>query len=188
MLIQELAERWWLIALRGGLALLLGLGLVMYPAKTLTVITWVVGLWALVEGIALMVMALIKHVEVDGWGLLFFQGLLGVFLGVVLMALPAISLGIVFFLVGLWLVLVGIVLVVEAMQVRQEILGGEWLLLATAILSMLFGVFLIGNLQVGVAVAGLLLGIMMLVFGMMTIAFGFQLKREANKIKKLTFL
>jgi uncharacterized membrane protein HdeD (DUF308 family) len=183
-LVKEFSDRWWIIALRGLVALILGLVLITYPGKSLVVVTWIVGLWALIEGLILMISSLFKHKEIEGWGMVFLQGLLGVALGLALMAIPQISLGILFFLVGLWFVLVGIVLIVQAIEIRKEIMGGEWIMIATAILSIIFGMLMMGNLQVSVAVAGFLIGVMMLIMGIMTIAFGFQLKREGKKIEK----
>lgn len=51
----------WLLILSGGLTLLLGIGLlallIVSPAPTLLSVAWMIGIWALIAGIALLVLA-----------------------------------------------------------------------------------------------------------------------------------
>ena len=183
-MVEEYADKWWLIALRGILAIVFLLILIAYLSETLVVITWIMGLWALIEGVILIVMGFIKHKDIEGWGLVVLQGVLAGILGLLMNEPELLTLAELFFIIGVWFLVIGIVMLVQAIQVRKEIDGGEWLLVAGSILSMLFGVFLMSNIQVSVAVAGFILGLMLMVTGVMTTAFGFQAKRDANKVKK----
>lgn len=178
MLTKAVAEKWWLQVLRGLMMILVGLLLIAYAAKSMAVLTTVMGLWALVEGCMVVLMALIMYREVDGWGLLFFQGILALALGLLLLALPITSLTAIVFLVGLWSVGQGIVLAFEFMQLRSESQNAEAMLLVVAILSVVFGLLLMGNVQTSVAVAGLMMSVMFILVGLMSTAIGYRVRLQ----------
>lgn len=177
-LTKAIAEKWWVQVIRGLLMILVGLYLIAYPVKSVVLLTTAMGLWAMVEGCMVMLMALIMYREVDGWGLLFFQGILALALGLFLLALPITSLAAIMFLVGLWSVGQGIVLAFEFMQLRDEGQNTEVMLLVVAILSMVFGLLLMGNVQTSIAVAGLMMSVMFISVGLVSTAIGYRIRLQ----------
>jgi uncharacterized membrane protein HdeD (DUF308 family) len=178
---RELVDKWWLLAIKGVVAIILGIILISYPVKTQVVITWIIGFFALIEGLLVSLIAIIKHKKFENWGLILIRGIFGILLGVILFAWPGLSLAVILFLTGLWLLVVGIVLIFEAIALRKEDVG-EWLIAALGIILILFGLFIIKNPELSLSIIGVVLGLMMLLNGIVNVAFSFQLKGEKKKI------
>lgn len=184
-MVEEYAEKWWLVALRGIIGVLLGIVLISWPVKSLAVFVWIVGLFALVEGVILVLMSLFNAKKWENWGYVFMQGVISLILGLILFAWPEITIAALFFLIALWIIVAGILLIVQGIKVRKEIGGGEWMLIAGGIISILFAFFLFSNPQVSLALAGVIIGLVILVSGIFTTAFGLQIRRFEKKVKKL---
>ena len=180
---RELVDKWWLLALKGVVAIILGIILISYPVKTQVVITWIIGFFALIEGLLVSFLAIINHKKFESWGLLLMRGLFGVLFGIILFAWPGLSLAAILFLTGLWLLVVGIVLIFEAIALRKEDVG-EWLIAALGVILILFGLFVIKNPQISLSILGVVIGLMMLLNGIVNLAFSFQLKGEKKNLAK----
>lgn len=180
---KELVDKWWLLALKGVFALILGLILIAYPVKTQVVITLVIGLFALIEGLLVSLLAIINHKKFEHWGLLLIRGIFGILLGLVLFAWPGLSLAVILFLTSLWLLVVGIVLIFEAVSLRKEDVG-EWLIAALGLILILFGIFIMSNPQLSLSILGVVMGLMMLLNGIINIALGFQLRGDRKSLTK----
>ena len=180
---KELVDKWWLLALKGVFALILGLILIAYPVKTQVVITWIIGLFALIEGLLVSLLAIINHKKFEHWGLLLIRGIFGILLGLVLFAWPGLSLAVILFLTSLWLLVVGIVLIFEAVSLRKEDVG-EWLIAALGLILILFGIFIMSNPQLSLSILGVVMGLMMLLNGIINIALGFQLRGDRKSLTK----
>lgn len=110
------AER-LLMAAVGLVALFAGVLAITSPGMTAVALTWVLGIWLTVRGLAEVLTALTSRAE--GWPALVGLGLLDVVLGVVLMANPGrAAIGIAWF-IGLLALVWGIVLVGLAVVTRS---------------------------------------------------------------------
>ncbi len=83
-MLKALADSWWVFSLRGALALLFGVGALSYPGLTVLVLIIFFGIYALIDGVAALVMG-IGEKKWSGYMLL---GWISVAAGVVAIARP----------------------------------------------------------------------------------------------------
>ena len=53
-LVAMMAKDWWMFAVRGIAAIVFGIAAFAWPEQTVTVLTWLFGLYLLVDGISLL--------------------------------------------------------------------------------------------------------------------------------------
>ena len=106
-------------AILGVLSLLLGFYALRHIVITLLSLGLLLGIFWLVDGIGLIVSA-VEHRGMPGRGLSLLSGVLGVIAGLVLLVWPSISLLTLAWLAGLWLLIVGVMQVSVAIQLRRH--------------------------------------------------------------------
>jgi len=106
-------------AILGVLSLLLGFYALRHIVITLLSLGLLLGIFWLVDGIGLIVSA-VEHRAMPGRGLSLLSGVLGVIAGLVLLVWPAISILTLAWLAGLWLLILGVMQVSVAMQLRRH--------------------------------------------------------------------
>ena len=148
-MLHMLSKLWWVLALRGLCALAIGVGAFVVPAATLAALVLVFGVYALVEGCLLLATAFGgQHRSHDRWPTLL-QGSLGVAVGVLTLFNPAITaLGLLLYIAA-WLLAQGVLQIVVAMRLREE-LHGEWWLILGGIASVLLAGVLLWRPEAGV--------------------------------------
>src|SRR5437899_8115409 len=87
---DTLRRNWWLLALRGLVAVLFGVLAFMWPGATLITLVWLFGAFALVNGILSLVLAA-KTKGYPKVGSLIFGGLLGILAGLLAFVMPGIT-------------------------------------------------------------------------------------------------
>jgi uncharacterized membrane protein HdeD (DUF308 family) len=125
------------MALRGPAALLFGIVAFIWPGITLVVL-W--GGYALVDGIFALVYAFRAAGE-RRW-LLVLQGVVGVAAGLATLLWPGTTALVLLYVIAAWALVIGVLFMVAAIRLRQEI-QGEWLLGLAGLVSVIFGVLLV---------------------------------------------
>jgi uncharacterized membrane protein HdeD (DUF308 family) len=111
-------ERWWTFILEGVLDLFVGVVALVMPLATALALLYVVAFWAIVTGVLRVVAAIWLRREIQGEWLLVLNGLLAVLFGIVLVALPAMGLITLAWLIGMFAVVIGIALVGLGFRLR----------------------------------------------------------------------
>ncbi len=106
-----------LLGLLGALALLAGVLALRHPLQTLAVLAIIIGAWWLVSGVLQVVGAFRPGTPGRGWTIV--GGIISVAAGIVVLDSPGISLVFLTWILGLWLVVEGIVLVFVAFSTRR---------------------------------------------------------------------
>ena len=106
-------------AILGVLSLLLGFYALRHIVITMLSLGLLLGIFWLVDGIGLIVSA-VEHRGMPGRGLSLLSGVLGVIAGLVLLVWPAISILTLAWLAGLWLLVLGVMQVSVAIQLRRH--------------------------------------------------------------------
>jgi len=125
-----LAKYWWLVALRGVLAIVFGVLAFVWPGITIGVLVIFFGAWALVNGVFAVVAALGGRGEHDHWVLLLLEGLAGVLIGVVTYIAPEATAAGLLIYIAAWALATGVLQVAAAIRLRKEIEGEAWLALS----------------------------------------------------------
>jgi len=113
----------WLMALLGLISILFGLLVFHRTWETVAVVGFIVGLFWVVAGVGDFYAAYV-HRQGGGRWLLVVAGLLGVVVGVLALVYPGLSLTIIAFLFGLWLILYGIIEIAVSVQLKNVAKGG----------------------------------------------------------------
>jgi uncharacterized membrane protein HdeD (DUF308 family) len=132
-----LAKNWWVLLLRGIVAILFGILAFSHPLITMAGLILLFGIYALVDGGFSVIGALTgwRHRE-DRW-LLLLEGLVGLWVGFITLKTPAITaVGLIFF-IAIWALATGVLKIVGAIRLRREVPGEFWLALS-GIASVMF--------------------------------------------------
>jgi uncharacterized membrane protein HdeD (DUF308 family) len=175
------ARYWWTVALRGALAVLFGLAAWIWPDVTIRVLVLLFGFYAVVDGLLALAAVLFGGRLASGRrGWLIFEGVAGVAAGVLTFIWPEITTLVLLYLIAFWAIATGVLEVVAAVLLRRE-LRGEWLLAASGIISILFGLFLVIRPGDGAIAVAWLIGLYAIIFGIALIALGFRLRQLGQR-------
>src|SRR5215469_5405441 len=177
--ITQTANRfWWLIILRGILAVIFGLIALIFPGIALLAIIYVFAAYALVDGITAAVVAIQTRSSSSRWWVLLLEGLVGVVIGILVFFWPGETALVLLYLVAIWAVITGIMELSGAFVVRGGA-GLHWGLAIAGILSIIFGVILFIHPGAGLLAILWLVGIYAIIFGIFLIAHAIQLRSRA---------
>jgi uncharacterized membrane protein HdeD (DUF308 family) len=166
-----LARYWWVVALRGLLAVVFGLAAFLWPGITLVSLVLLFGAYALVDGI----FAIISAFRTREWWPLLLEGVIGIVAGAMTFVWPGITAIALLYLIAAWAIITGILEIVAAIQLRK-VITNEWLLVLGGVVSVILGVVMV--VAPGAGALGLVwaIGAYALVFGVTLIALGFRLR------------
>lgn len=161
---------------RGGLSVVVGLALLLFPIETATVVGLVIGLWLLVDGFSTIGLAVQQRSHAASWGFTMFSGIVTALAGVAVLLFP-VAFAVVGAMAVLWIMALGLVLTGIA---RTASRAGGWSL-ATGLLNIVSGV-LLGGVALAEPAGGLvalawILGVYGLLFGALSIIIGIRLRR-----------
>ena len=166
-----LTRKWWIVALRGLLAILFGIVALVFPGITMLSLAFVFGAYVFVDGVFAIASAFGHGGREAVWYVL--EGIFGVAVGVATFFYPTITAQALVLLVGLWAILTGIFEVVAGFELP---ISRDWLLALAGVVSIIFGVLVFVNPGSGaLAVVGLI-GIYALVFGGTLLVLGLRLR------------
>jgi uncharacterized membrane protein HdeD (DUF308 family) len=140
-MLQSMTQNWWLYALRGVAAIIFGVIAIIYPGATLLALVLVFGIYAIIDGVLAIIAAFQMRKVVDRWWVVLLEGLAGIAVGIIALVNPVLTAGALLLLIAFWAVFTGIMEIIAAIRLRQEI-KNEWALILTGILSIILGVFL----------------------------------------------
>ena len=113
------APRWWL-AIVGVLGIAAGLATWFWPGLTALVLLYFIAAWSIATGVMQIVGAIQLRKEIDNEWLLIAAGVISVLFGGLLIAQPGAGAVAVLFIIGIYAVLYGLLLVFLAMRLRRH--------------------------------------------------------------------
>ncbi len=180
-MLTGLTKRWWILALRGLLAVIFGVLAWLWPGLTLEVLVLFFGAYTLVDGLVLAVDGVTNRKLYPMWGRLLLAGILSVIVGVMTFTWPEITALVLLYLIAARAFVIGISEIVAAIQLRKEI-QGEWLLGLSGLLSILLGVTLAIWPGSGALAIVWLIGGYAIAFGVLQIVLAFRVKGWSSQI------
>ena len=170
-----MTQNWWVIALRGLVAVLFGIATFMWPGITLWVLGALFGAYALTNGIFAVIEAFRRDASRERWRPLLFEGVVGILIGAVTLTWPGLTAMGLLYLIAFWAIMTGVFEIITAIRLRHEI-SGEWIMALTAILSMAFGFLLVAFPAQGALSIILIIGAFVFASGALMIALAFKLR------------
>lgn len=176
-----LSRNWWLMLLRGIVAIGFGVLIFAKPQISVQVLVYFFGIYVLVEGILGVAVAIqAAHSEIDSWGLLLLWGLLGIAVGILAFLRPDITALALLFYIALWAIGSGLLEIAAAIRLR-EVIRDEWLLILAGLASIAFGAVLIARPDAGALAVLWLIGAYAIVFGLLVVIFAFKIRSFVSK-------
>ena len=169
-----LIGNWWALALRGIVALVFAIIAFFWPGITAAALVLLFGFYALIDGIFALVAGLRAARHHGRSGGLLLEGILNIVVAFVVFAMPGPALVALIYLIALWAVVSGIALTAAGFALIR--LAGEWLLVASGLLSILLGVVLAVQPAAGVVALSWWLGAYAMLFGIALVSAAFRIR------------
>lgn len=139
--LSMITENWRTLALRGLVALLFGLLILLWPGLVLGVLALLFGIYAVADGATVLVPALrTPDRGVRRWVPLT-EGVVGVIAGLVAVVWTGLTVSGLLYVIAAWALLTGILKILTAIVLHSEVENG-WLLAGSGALSVPFAVIL----------------------------------------------
>jgi len=184
---QQVAEAigcmWWLPLLRGIFLLILGGYALFRPGMTAAVLTQVIGIFLIADGVLAILAGIVGDVPSRVWTIV--RGVLAILIGIFVFANPVLVAGVtataLLYVLAFTAIVVGCMEIFAGIRDRKEIEGEGWLILG-GVLTVIFGVLLlIAPLSFGMLVVRIL-GIFAILSGISLIIFAFRLRGFGKKL------
>jgi uncharacterized membrane protein HdeD (DUF308 family) len=177
-ILDAFAKNWWVLLIRGILAVLFGVMAFTLPDLTLVTLVLLYGVYAFADGLT----AIFVGGGARAWSFVLL-GALGVAVGVFTFIYPGITAVALLYLIAAWAVVRGVFEIVTAIKLRKEI-SNEWMLIIAGILSVLFGAALVANPAAGALAVVWIIGTYAFIFGLMMIALALRLRGLSRQVEK----
>jgi uncharacterized membrane protein HdeD (DUF308 family) len=174
-----LAQNWWLILLRGVLAIIIGVIAFAAPVATMLSLVLLFSAYMLVDGVFAIVAAVRAARANERWGLLILEGVVSIATGVIAFLWPGITVIAYVLLVAAWAIVTGALMLGAAFRLNLD--HGRWWLLLGGIASLVYGVLLVIAPLIGALVLTWWFGAYALVFGVFMLILAFRLRAHRDE-------
>ena len=177
---ETLVQNWWLFTLRGIVGIIFGCIALIFPGPTMLSLVIFFSAYMLVDGIAGIISAVraIRRKE-DRWGLLIFEGLLDIAVGVLAFLWPGITVVAFVWLIAAWAIVSGGLMTAAGFRLNTD--HGRGGLILGGLLSIAYGMLLIVTPLIGAIVLTWWLGAYALAFGIALVIFSFKLRSRQHE-------
>jgi len=165
----------WVVALRGVFAIVFGVLAIVWPGLTLLVLITLFGAYALVDGIFAVIAGIASYGRNERWWAVLLEGIAGIILGLLTFFYPGITALVLVYFIAAWALVTGIFEIAAAIRLRKEI-EGEWMMVLSGILSIIFGAFLVAAPGAGALGLTWVIGAYGIVWGILLIILAFRLR------------
>ena len=132
----DLARNWWLLALRGVVGILFGIGAFVWPGATLAALILVFGAYVFVDGIFAVVAGIGMRRQLRLWWLVLVEGVAGIVLGLLTFRSPDTTTLVLLTFIAAWSIVTGIFEIATALRMRT-LIANEWLLILSGAVSII---------------------------------------------------
>ena len=141
------------------------------------------GAFAFVSGVLAIISAITGYKDHRYWWVVLLEGLIGVALGIVTIVWPQITTVVLLLLIAGWAIATGILQIIAAIILRQE-MTGEWLLIGSGVFALVLGILLAIQPRAGAIALVWLLGAYAILVGIVLLLLALRLRGWYQEIKK----
>ena len=174
--VRTMAEHWWVVLLRGVLAILFGVLAYTWPGLTALILVTIWGAYALIDGIVGVVAGIRGK-----WGSLVVLGVIGIAAGIVAFLWPGLTAITLLWVIAFWAIVAGVLQISAAIRLRKEV-QGEWLWILSGILTVALGVLFFMYPGAGILSVTWLVAALAIVWGILLVMLSFKLKGLKGKL------
>jgi uncharacterized membrane protein HdeD (DUF308 family) len=173
---QLLSRTWWVLALRGVVALLFGMMALAWPGITLLVLVALFAAFALLVGAVIVAGALGNRTMDRGWWLMIILGIVSLAAGTLAIVQPGTTLFALIVLMAANAIVTGALDIAVAIRLRRQI-EHEWLLILTGVVAVAFGVLVLLFPPAGALALAFFLGFYATATGILLLALALRARR-----------
>jgi uncharacterized membrane protein HdeD (DUF308 family) len=175
-----LVQNWWLFLLRGIFGIIFGCIALIFTGATILSLVIVFSAYMLVDGVTGIISAIraIRRKE-DRWGVLIFEGLLDIAVGIAAFLWPGLTVVAFVWLIAAWAIVTGGLMTAAGFHLNMD--HGRWWLILGGLLSLAYGMLLIIIPLIGAVVLTWWLGAYALAFGIALVIFSFKLRSRQHE-------
>jgi uncharacterized membrane protein HdeD (DUF308 family) len=185
-MLSILSANWWVIALRGVVAVLFGIIAWVWPNIALEALIILFGVFALVDGISSIFAAFLAPGPAGSRWLLGLAGAAGVAAGIIAFARPDLTAQALLYVIAAWAIVTGIFEIAAGISFSNNA-GSVLLWVLAGIASIVFGgLLLIMDPSDGILALTWLVGVYAITYGVLEIVFAFMLRGLGEEIGRAT--
>jgi uncharacterized membrane protein HdeD (DUF308 family) len=163
------------LIVRGIVGVVFGVIAFLWPGITIAALVVIFGAYAIIDGITNLMLGFSRTGAHGRWAHVL-QGVVGIAAGVLTFMWPAITALVLVLLIGAWAIVTGIFEIAAAIRLRR-VITGEWMLVLSGIVSILFGVMVFAFPLAGAVGISWVLGVYAMTAGIILISLGVRLRR-----------
>jgi len=180
--IKKSISYWWLFLITGLLLILAGIWIFTSPAEAYVSLSILFAVSILVIGILEASFAITARRSLDGWGWTLASGILDIVIGTYLLAYPLISMQVLPFILGFWLLFRGISAIGFAFDMRSYHAANWGMLLVLGILIIFFGCMVLVVPAFGVLNIIVWTALSFIAAGVFRVVLAFRLKKLSHTV------
>jgi uncharacterized membrane protein HdeD (DUF308 family) len=175
-MVRSLSQYWWLVVLRGVLAILFGILAFIWPEITLLTLIIMFGVYAVVDGLIAVGTGLARTKDSPRWWTFLLEGLISIAAGLVALIWPGLATFVLLYVIAAWAVFTGVLEIVAAVRLRHEITN-EWVLALGGVISVALGLLLFFQPAAGTLAIIWIIAAYAVIFGILLIMLGLRLRK-----------
>jgi len=176
-MLRTLAQHWWVVLLRGLLAIVFGLLAYAWPGLALASLVLLWGAYALVDGVFEVVAGVRGKL-----GSLILLGVLGIAAGLVTFFWPGVTAITLLYIIAFWAIVAGVLQISAAIRLRKEV-EGEWLWILSGVCTVILGFLLIARPGAGALSVIWLIASFAIAWGILLVILAFKLKKLHGSVQ-----
>src|SRR5581483_2812619 len=178
-----LTRNWWVLIVRGLLAIAFGVLAFVRPGMTLAALVIFFGAYAFVDGIFAIILAIGGWERRNDRWLLLLEGVVGLVIGFITFRAPGITALSLLLYIAAWSLAMGVLRIAASIRLRREIEGEAWLAVS-GVASVLFALILLWNPVAGALAFLWVIATYAIILGAVEIFLGFKVHGMRTHMKK----
>ena len=172
-MLEQVQKKWWLLLLRGILAVVFGLIALFSPGIVLITLLLYFGILAVFSGLFLIIEGI--AIKGEDRGLRIIEGIVSLIFGLLFIFMPGFVLSFVMYFVAFWAIIGGLMQIIYAVKLRK-VIPNEWLAILNGIITLVFGILVLLNILAGAQALVMVFGAYAILSGILMIGLSFRVK------------
>jgi uncharacterized membrane protein HdeD (DUF308 family) len=177
----RLAGLWWLLFTKGLLTMLAGAAALAAPSTSVWILALLLGIASLVDGVMSVAIGVGGGWTDRPWWEMVLVGVVGILAGLAALAPADVTALMLLAVFGCWAFARGLIEIASAIALRK-VIDGEWMLVASGVVSVAFGLLIFGRTPDSLLVVSALLGAYLLTFGAVGAGLSLRLRRLSQAL------
>lgn len=178
-------NNWWLFLIQGIILILGSFYVFASPVESYLTLALFFAILMVFDGITSIAMSLTNRDNMEGWGWQLAGGILSLILGFILYSRPGITMAVLPIIVSFFIVSKGALIIGTSFDLKKEGLQGWGWILFAGIINLLFGILILMDPGIGVALILIYTGISFLIMGIGAVIVSFRLRKVKRNIEEI---